>query len=71
LPLLFPFVVFFLVVGITNGCLDLVENATVEQERTVMSVCDDLISNKISYTIIEYFFYINFMHKYITFSCIL
>jgi len=71
LPLLFPCVVFFLVVGITNGCLDLVENATVEQERTVMSVCDDLISNKISYTIIEYFFYINFMHKYITFSCIL
>lgn len=32
-------------VGIADGCLGLVENATIEQERAVMSVHDDLISS--------------------------
>lgn len=55
LPLLFPFFVVFSVVGITDGCLGLVENATVEQERAVMSVCDDLISyNSVTHSVNEY-----------------
>lgn len=56
LPFFFPFFVFFSVVGITDGCLGLVENATVEKERVVMSVYDDLILyNSLTHSYIHVF----------------